>query len=41
MKYPLKRTIVTAVILACKSLYGSCPAGPADENNNDLDLKAL
>ncbi|HJX81560.1 MAG TPA: hypothetical protein VJ248_05980 [Candidatus Udaeobacter sp.] len=31
MKYPLKKTIVTAVILACKSLYGDCSAGPADE----------
>jgi hypothetical protein len=31
MKYPLKKTIVTAVILACKSLYGDWSAGPADE----------
>jgi hypothetical protein len=31
MKYPLKMTILTAVILACKSLYGDCSAGLADK----------
>jgi len=40
MKYR-EKDIVTAVIPACKSLYGSYPAGAADENSDDLDLKAL